>query len=73
MTARQFLPSAGNRHLFWQVPEWTLYDDEIADLARRTLGGEDVLRGGEQESLQKEEEKKEKEKGKGKVPEHGEL
>merc|ERR1711939_1262083 len=43
-----------------QVPEWTVYDEEIASLARRTLGQEEEWR--EEES-----------KKNGGVPVHGEL
>ena len=56
-----------------QVPEWTVYDEEIASLARRTLGQEEVLRGGEQEQLQREERREEESKKNGGVPVHGEL
>jgi UDP-glucose:glycoprotein glucosyltransferase len=33
-----------------QVPEWTVYDDEIAELARRTKMEDGLLKGDEQES-----------------------
>ncbi|KIW05717.1 hypothetical protein, variant 1 [Verruconis gallopava] len=53
-----------------QIPEWTVYDEEIAALARRTKG--EVPKGDEQERLQKDEEAKEGKRA-GSAPEHNEL
>jgi UDP-glucose:glycoprotein glucosyltransferase len=57
-----------------QVPEWTELDEEVAAVVKRRMGGEDVLRGGEQEAEQvKERAAEESKKAIGDVPEHGEL